>query len=797
MLSMDSCGRAILKQFAKTLGKIADRTPHPTGKCCGKLPELLFILLLPEPMFVRVFLPLIVGALCTASVAAEIASAGDAARQAVRPKIGLVLSGGGARGFAHIGALQAFEELRIPFDAVAGTSMGAMVGGGYAAGYDAETIKQITFSVNWNQMFAPRTDRARLRWRAKEDDRKGLSSSEIGMTSDGLHFPGEVVPSQELDIFLGRVTQPVNSVNDLEKLAIPFAALATNLETGERVVLQKNVTLSQAMCASMSIPGAFAPAQYHGMMLVDGGLVDNLPVAQVRSMGADVVVAINVGTPLSSRERLTNFMGVMGQMVNLLTEQSVRASVESLTENDVYIKPDLKDFTSVDFRRSAEIIQLGYEAVMKERDRLSRYAVDEQTYRSWKEARQLSATDNPTHRIERVEVRGLKIVDPERVRDEIDIADNSKATSEEVAEAARDIWGSGDFQSVPFHFEPGPNHTEVLVFEPTEKDVGYSTLRFGGNAQTDFQSSNTFNLLLAHTWGWLNDWGAEWRSEMQIGDMKRLSTQWYQPLGPTSRWFLMPEVSYEWVPFDVYYGDDDDPIASYRNETFDVNLTLGYEISRLGRLTAQAGWMDIHTVEEVGMLDAGADAHTMYVGAGMQFDTLDNPNFPKKGWRLTADVMRTINPNIDDMDSIEDVIYSVEGYYPIRLSRYATVLLSARVERGGPTGTFNLGGVFNLSGSSYGRYSGNRANLGRLFFYYDVSRKMRELRMPLYIGASLEAGRAWDEDNAISSWNTDDSWKKAASIFVATDSWIGPLYLVAGRTFGESNAVTLYWGRLH
>lgn len=748
-------------------------------------------------MSARVFLTLIVSFVCTAVFAAETQHFGTRTEDAVRPKIGLVLSGGGARGFAHIGALQAFEELRIPFDAVAATSMGAMVGGGYAAGYDAETIKKITLSVNWNRMFAPRTDRARLRWRSKEDDSKGLSVGEVGVTADGLRFPGEMVPSQELDIFLGRVTQPVSAVNDLKKLMIPFAALATNLETGERVVLQNDVTLAQAMRASMSIPGAFAPVQYHGMMLVDGGLVDNLPVSQVRDMGADVVVAVNVGTPLSSRDKLTSFMGIMGQMINLLTEQSVRASVASLTEKDVYIKPELGELTSADFRRSADIIRLGYEAVMKERARLSQYSVDEETYRAWKQTRKLAAAENPKHRIAKVEVRGLETVGSERVRDEINITDNSEVTSEDVAEAARDIWGLGDFQSVPFHFEPGPNHTEVLVFEPTEKDVGYSTLRFGGNAQTDFQSSDTFNLLLAHTWSWLNNWGAEWRSELQIGEVKRLSTQWYQPLGPASRWFLMPEVSYEWKPFDVYYGDQNHPIASFRNEMFDASLTLGYEISRLGRLTAQTGWIDTRTVQEVGMLDTKANAHSVYVGAGLQFDTLDNPNFPRKGWSLTAEVMRTINPNFNGMESIDDVIYSVEGYFPIRLSRYATTLISARVDRGGQTGTFDLGGVFNLSGSPYGRYSGSHANLGRILFYYDVSRKMRELRMPLYIGASLEAGRAWDEDNAISSWNTDDSWKKAASVFIASDTWIGPIYLVAGRTFGESSAVILYWGRLH
>lgn len=190
------------------------------------------------------------------------------------------------------------------------------------------------------------------------------------------------------------------------------------------------------------------------------------------------------------------------------------------------------------------------------------------------------------HNVSEVKVAGLEHVNPEHVLATIDIDTDKPVSNEQAAEAARDIWAEGDFQSVPFRFEPGPNGTEVLVFEPEEKTVGYSRLMFGGNVQSDFQSSNTFNVVLSHTWGWLNKWGGEWRNEIQLGEVKRFLSEFHQPLGVGGRWFLMPRVSYQWEPFDLYVGDSDTPVGEFRTETFEAGMFLGYEFPRLGRISA-------------------------------------------------------------------------------------------------------------------------------------------------------------------------------------------------------------------
>ena len=738
--------------------------------------------------------------LCILSVAAVFVAGGAVAAQIPsnsgdKVRLGLVLSGGGARGFAHIGALKALEDLHVRFDVVAGTSMGSMVGGAYAAGYSAKQIEDITLAVNWPRMFSPRPDRDRLDWRGKDDDRRGFGPLEIGVSKKGLKFPGQVVPSQELDIFLQRSTQPFNSIFDLSKLDIPFAAVATDLETGQAVVLQKEISLAQAMRCSMSVPAAFRPAEYKGRILVDGGLIDNLPVDVARNMGAERVVAINVGTPLGSREHIHGVFGVMGQVVNILTEQNVRKSIASLTSQDIYLAPDLGDFTSADFMKAGDIIAAGYKAVMDNKELFAPYAEDEESYRTYLAARYEKTVVTSEHHVSEVRVAGLKRVNPQHVLAVADIDTDKPVTNEEAAESARDVWAEGNFQNVPFRFEPGPNGTEVLVFEPEEKAVGYSTLRFGGNIQSDFQSSNTFNVLLAHTWGWLNDWGGEWRNEIQLGEIKRFQSEFQQPLGVDGRLFVLPRVSYQWEPFDVYGEHDKDPIGRFRTETLETGLFVGYEFPRLGRISVGGGWYDNRIRTEVFVQSLKYQEDSTFAAIRANFDTLDDASFPRRGFYFDGVLTYALNPQGIDGDD-DKLRYEVRAGLPIPLAERTTMLLSGKVGSASDAGNFNLGGVFNLSGSPYGRYTGDRLAFGRVMLYHDVSRTMRELRMPLYLGGTFEIGRVWNGTINAAMNDEETPWRHAASLFVASDTWLGPMYLVAGRTFGESSSVTFYWGRL-
>lgn len=713
-------------------------------------------------------------------------------------KTALVLSGGGARGFAHIGALKALEELHVKVDILTATSMGAMVGGGYAAGYSADEIRDITLGVNWEKMFATRAERPELTWRRKADDLAGLGAGEIGVSLKGLTFPSGVVPTQELDIFLARVTRPVSYVDDLSHLAIPYACIATDLVTGRRVVLSDHVTLAQAMRASMSIPGAFAPVPLGDALLVDGGLTDNLPVGEARRLGATRVIAINVGTPLLERKKLDNVIGVMGQVINILTEQNVQASLASLKTTDLLITPKLEAYTSGDFAKSEDIMRVGYEAVMAVKEQLTPFQVSESEYRVWKTKVALSSRPDNSHQVAEVRVKGLKVVNPETVIKDAALDITQPVTDESAARAARRVWADGDFRSVPFHFEPGPRNTEVLVFEPTEKSWGYSSLRFGGNVEFDTQRTQNFNVLMAHTWGWLNRWGAEWRNEVQFGETRRVKSEWYQPLGATSSWYLMPRIEIERTPIDVYDEDpgQEHPYARYISEQRTLDLSLGYELGRLGQMDVSAGWVDYKSWGDIGEQFSSFRIKTPFVGASLSIDTLDNVNFPRQGMSFSLNVQRLFHEHTGGNfpSNVTDTVWEGAFSWPVVFDENWSGLISARIGHSTLPGYFRLGGAFSLTGTPEGRFTGDRLALGRFMLMRRMPKYLAPAGVVTYIGATYETGYAYNHAEGFA--NRTDDWHQANAIFLGADTWIGPMYVMLGRTYGVGQSLMFYWGRL-
>lgn len=709
-----------------------------------------------------------------------------------RPCVGLVLSGGGARGFAHTGVLEVLEELGVKIDVVTGTSMGSMVGGAYAAGYTAAEIRDIVLGVDWDRMIAPRADRKDLPWRLKVDDYKNLAVSGIEFGRDGrVKLPDSVVPSEELDLFLNEKTGPANHVSDLSNLAIPFGAIATDLVTGERVVLQKDVSLGMAMRASMSLPGVFAPVQIHGRMLVDGGLLDNLPVSLAREMGADLIIAVNVGTPLLKREELGNVVTVMAQMVNLLTEQNVRKSLADLGPEDILITPDLDDFTSADLKKSDKIIERGHEAALKVKGRLKRFASREHSqWVAWDVSRQaaiMPTTSRETHHIASVRVEGLQVANPEAILNEAKIDTSRPVTTAEIEAASRRVWADGAYSSVRYRFEPGPNGTEVLVLEPKEKKPGYSSIRLGGSLETDFRDEHAFTVLLAHTWGWLNPWGAELRSDIQAGKDRRASVELYQPLGPGSDWFTNASVEYSVKPFNVY--ENGEAVARYKNRVVTSQVGLGYAIDRLGYVRLAGGYFTQDTNRTIGLPGyAAPEFESPFVSGELLLDTLDSVNFPTKGYRLSLTGERIFDTDGSGYKNI----YEASVYVPITYGRWTT-LLSGKMGRSAIPNIFSIGGAFELTGSPYGRWTGSNIQLGSVRVSRNISDWLGTDQRKIWLGASAEAGRAYNHGEKNESG--DNSWHQAFGGYVGVDSIVGPIYLMAGRTMDEGWGVYFFWGR--
>lgn len=745
-------------------------------------------------MFRRVFQSLLLAlslVLCSV-VSAETVQADSS--MLTRPKVALVLSGGGARGFSHVGVIRELERLGVKIDIVAGTSMGAMVGGGYASGYSVEQMQDIILGVDWKEMFALRPDRDEINWRRRQDDFKGLGTQEIGLSKKGVLFPDSVVPAQHLEIFLRSITRHVSSVTDLSKLSIPFAAIATDLDTGEAVVMQKDVTLADAMRSSMSVPGAFSPFPYKNHVLVDGGLAQNLPVEQAKAMGADIIIAVNAGTPLGKSKDIHSVAGVMGQMIGILTERNVDHSKSLLTEKDILITTDLTGFNAGDFQKAEAIIEAGEKSAKKYERQLKRLAVSQEAFEQWNLARQSAVQPPQARQVASVQVQGLEVVNPKSVIKSADLDLTKPITEDQIAQASAKIWATDDFTLVPYTFEPGPNGSQTLVWRPQEKPWGYNTIRVGGKISTDFNQEHTFDFLVAHTMGWLNSWGGEWRNEAQIGKDSYFSTSFYQPLGAASPLFLMPEIRYESQRYDWYNGSSH-ALATLKNKTLEGSLSFGLELGKASVFKAGVGYVSAQSKVSVGEIPGynSMDDEASFVEISWQYDTLDNVNFPTKGFYLDARARRydqmenSADPEVSD--------YYVETIFPWDWGDGWVSVLSGKAGSSTIPGRYPLGGLFNMSGAYYGRYSGSDMVLGRL----QLSKRLQHTDVfgfPIYVGAGFEMGRV--QEDVLPTYLSDKDlgvWKKAVSAYVAADSIFGPLYLAVGQTSDNDSAVYFFWGR--
>ena len=257
-----------------------------------------------------------------------------------RPRIGLALSGGGARGAAHIGILKVLEREHIPVDYIAGTSMGAIVGGMYASGMSPEEIETQLTAVDWDDVFDDNIDRADRSFRRKDDDRLWMIPHKPGFNDGKIKLPPGLVQGQKISNLLTALTLHVADIDDFDDLGIPFRAVAADIRTGEKVVLDSG-SLATAIRASMSIPAILSPVAWGDMMLVDGGIASNLPIETVRAMGADIIIAVDISTPLQGEDVAQSILSIAEQMSGFLTRRNVEAELRTLGERDILLVPEL------------------------------------------------------------------------------------------------------------------------------------------------------------------------------------------------------------------------------------------------------------------------------------------------------------------------------------------------------------------------------------------------------------------------------------------------------------------------
>lgn len=691
--------------------------------------------------------------------------AGLASAAAARPRVGLVLGGGGARGAAHIGVLEVLKERRVPVDCVAGTSMGALTAGAYAAGISAKEMLTELGGADWNDMFEDNLDSTNLSYRQTRLSQTFLPGLELGVGGGGVKALPGAVDGQKIKFFFNKLVRSNLGERRIEWLALPLSIIATDIGSGERVVFHEG-SLTKAMRASMSVPGLMAPISYHGRKLVDGGLVDNVPIGEARERcQADVVIAVNVGSPLLKPEDVGSAVTVAAQMVNILTEQNVSQSLAKLRPADIYIKPDLDGVTAADFAMFREAAARGRAAAEAVADRLAALAVDQAAYDAW--WNRIATTARETPRVDEIQIVGRKRVSDEFVRRHLAIRAGDRMDTERLEADLLRVYGEGHFESVDYSLLPKPGQT-ILRVAPVEKSWGPDYLRFGVNIDSAVGHDSTYNVRVGYHRTWVNALGGEWLTTLQLGNLPGIHSEWYQPLDRRQRFFVQPGLSYQNRPFPVY--QDNRRIAERELDESTLDLRAGYNVDRLGPI--HVGWQGRHRKFTLNVGTAVPTDDSQRLGgwlAGLDFDRMNRLHLPSQGWAARASYFESPSAHYGKAEA------DLRAAVPL-----GSMVLHGRLHAvGSPKGELpifdaaSLGGFLNLSGFVKGQVVGDSVRYGHLRIEQIIGQMPLGIRGDMRLGMAIEAGRV---DGRYTEQRLG-GWQGSTALYLGGETPLGALYI--------------------
>ena len=708
--------------------------------------------------------------------------------QPARPRIALVLSGGGARGLAHIGVIRELERMRIPISCIVGTSMGGVVGGIYASGMPIHELEQSARNIDWAMAFQDRPDRSSMRAQRKRDEDGHFARPEFGYRDGQIITPAGVIYGQNLAEILNQFAQRASSVNDFDKLPIPYRAVATDIVTGQAVILDHG-QLPQAMRATMSVPAVMAPIELDGKLLIDGGLVDNLPVVLARQLCGDVVIAVNLGTPLLERKDIGSAVSVGLQMVNILTEQNVRASLAALQPRDILISPKLDGLSAGSFDRVDDLIAAGVQAALASAGRLAHLQVPPLEFAEWKLHHDLPSV--PESKPDEVRVAKLNWVNPGVLANDLKAPEDHQSTHQ-LALGSNRIFERGDFERVQLGFldESG---RRIAVLDAKEKSWGPDYLRFGLSMAAQTGESTSFNAVVGYTRTWINSFGARWQNILQVGAINAVHSEFYQPLSPGSAIFIAPRLLGTMDQAPIYLGEAQ--VARIGRTQGVFALEAGTEIGRSGeaRLGMEIG-QEAYKGEIGPITGSTAWSSIRSATARLDVDALDRAHFPTRGHKVVFGLVDASKAMGSEKDFKRRTLEAsmVGTWGP---NTWSTYLMAGKVDYSGAVrdivfDLIPLGGFQRLSGYPTGRFRVEEVQMVRLGYQRNI---------PPFLGLNLGGivnqnyfGGTVELANIQQSYDpqTQSGLYRSASLFVGADTILGPAALSFG--LGKDGNKTLW-----
>lgn len=697
-----------------------------------------------------------------------------------RPQVALVLSGGGARGFAHIGVIEALEAHHVPIDIIIGTSMGSVIGGLYASGIPIQTIKEQCLAQKWSELIENSHHRKYKYYRRKKDDEIFIIKRTFGYSDGEITLPYGIFQGQPLYQFFNTFVLSTAHSGDFDQMPIRYRAIATDLITGKAVVLEKG-DLSRCMLASMAVPGVFTPIAIDGHLLVDGGVGANLPIEIAKKMGADIVIAVDVTTPLYTQNQIVSVTSVAQQLTTILTANNVEKSKEALRAQDILIVPELADIQTPDFHKIHLSIERGKQATAT--------SLQEHTFPQV--PREIVNFEKKTIEINQVNINANHHLNKKTLAYYLDIQ-NQKLSQEDLAQRMDYLYGLDIFENIFYSLDEKDNH--ILNVEPLVDRWGPTYLQGSLMATTDLSGNSSYTVTLGTTRLLLNNLMGEWRALAKLGEQTGLFVELFQPFTANLKWFVNPSLSYERVPLPFFQNRQH--IATLLKNEFDAEIAAG-------RILGNWGEAKVGIANEVGSFRniIGPEPipeehfHLDKIFLALNVDTLDNNYFPRSGVKGRASYTtfnHFFHPGLQfDQLSLKMLMAFAKDRHAASLSANYNQTTSGSP---GLENKFFLGGPFQLSGFLHQTLFGDNAFLANIIYYYRAKEfgLNPELSIPIYVGASLETGKVWQEINYDNSLDL----LGGGSLFLGSDTPIGPLYLVFGATTTGNKAIHLMVNRV-
>jgi len=712
-----------------------------------------------------------------ASVPALAQSAGSQAP--TRPKIGLALGGGSARGIAHVGVLEWFEQHHVPIDFIVGTSMGGLVAGAYASGMTPGEIRELMKTADWDLMFLSDSPYKYKTFRRKQDKRDFPSQLEFGL-KHGLTLPGALNPGQQVALMLDRIALPYGDLASFDDLPTPFRAVAVDLRKGGVVVLGRP-PLSRAMRATMSIPGVFAPVNWDDWLLVDGGVLNNVPADVVRQLGADIVIAVNVGADAGDEKQQTaSLFALLGKTIDTMMTTNTRKSLESA---DLIIDPDLKGLTSTSWRRSDELADRGYQAAGALDGKLQGYAMAPDVHAGFLAARQSKRRRDasvPTQiTIEAVGSPVSPRVEAE-IRQALSPLLNKPLEPDALAQQILEVTGNDLFEYLTYEVNAQPTPTSLQI-GVRQKTYGPPFLMLGLDLNNIDSSNFAVNLAGRVLHYGLIGAGSELRLDFVVGTNQRVAAEMVKPIGSSSI-FVAPRLYFDRRGRNLY--QDDVFVAEYRIKKFGAGLDLGTDFGRAAELRLGYDVADYTGRRRVGSPDLpDVDGAERYAHLDFVMDTQTSPLVPTRGFRLRSSLRQYFSAPTASAPVDGRVPDSPQSFTTgeVRTSWFKGV--GARGDRVfiiGETGSsfgeaplvndFSLGGPLRLGSFNNDQLRGDNYLLFGGGYLRGVGRMPDVLGGTIFLGAWIEGGSVFDD------WENQD-WKSDITGGAILETLLGPIFL--------------------